>query len=361
MILPVRDKRHLLEFIRLPEQIYHDDPDWVKPLIGADPKEFRPSLNPALKHHDWGLFLSLKDTVPVGRIAVFVDRQHNLIHNEKTAFFGFFECINDQGTATDLLSAAEDFAVSRGMDKITGPVNFSMNYQAGLLVDGSGRPTVMTPYNKKYYSELVEMAGYRKLVDLYAYNCLKDTPIPARIRKTVQMVCKRRQEITVKPFSELKGIKMPALITKLYNESFADTWGYIPMTLQEFAYLVKNINSTGVSDLNYIAFADGVPAGLLLTVPDIYSTGGAGNTQNHRLHAVYGKLRLTVLGVLPAFRKRGLETVLGLRLLDDAFKKGYEDIEFSVVLENNPGMNSIIDRFSLPVSKTYRLYIKQFS
>ncbi len=363
MIIIPKGKIQLNQFINLPQLIYQGDPNWIKPLIGIRAAEFRSSANPVLRYHDLELYLSLQNAEPAGRIAAFVDQQYNVIHREKAAFFGFFECFDNDASAGELFAAVDHFAATRGIQKIIGPVDFSTNYQAGLLINGYSRPTVMTPYHKKYYPRLVESNGYKKLIDLYAYTFSKEMPFPDRLERMAKVLKKRHPEISVQPLNQIKGLKIARILTNLYNQAFSGNWGWVPMTGEEFSYLLKTIASLEHTGLNYLAFSGHTPVGFLLTVPDLYASGQEPSVSGYLPKTtVFRKLRVTVLGVVPAYRKLGIEAELGVRVLRDAWQKGYEQLEFSVILENNAVMNNLVKReFGLPASKTFRIYEKQGS
>ncbi len=363
MIIHPKNKNFLKQFIELPIQIYRDDPNWVSPLVGGDISNFNPSRGPN-SYISNQLFLAVSDSRPVGRIALFVDKLYNKIHKEKTAFFGFFECENNPDTALELLCAVEDSARKMGFSKLIGPVDYSTNYQAGLLVQGFSRPTVMTPYNKDYYQALIEGAGYAKVMDLYSYIFTKDTPIPDRARRIQDIIRKKRPSLSVISLSKIPASKKAAILAKIYNQAFSDLWGFVPMTNGEFSHLVKNLSRLSHTDLNYVALNNRNPVGILLTVPDIYSGKEipaqyiSGNV--NKLEEKLTKLRLTVLGVIPEFRGKGIETLMGLQALEDSLNKGFETVEFSVILENNIAMNNLINReFGLPIDKIFRVYEKQ--
>lgn len=364
MIVKPDNKGLLKQFIDLPEAIYRDDPNWVRPLVGGDISTFSPTRGPN-RNISNELFLAMHNSRPVGRIALFIDKLYNKIHKEKTAFFGFFECENNPQTALELLNAVEESARKKGFSKVTGPVDYSTNYQSGLLVQGFSRPTIMTPYNKNYYQALIEGAGYTKVIDEYSYMFTKNNIIPERAYRIEDIVRKKRPSLSVIPLSNIPGSKKASVLTKVYNEAFSHLWGFVPMTNCEFSHLVKSLSRLDHSDLNYAAFIDRIPVGILLTVPDLYS--GKNNpayyiSQNAKKiqDEKFTKLRLTVIGVVPEFRGKGIETVMGMQAFKDARKRSFETIEFSVILENNTAMNNLINReFCLPIDKIFRVYEKK--
>lgn len=69
-----------------------------------------------------------------------------------------------------LFDAAKAWLVERGMTVLRGPVNPSMNYECGLLIDGfDSPPTFMMTYNPPYYADLIERQGLVKSQDLLAF------------------------------------------------------------------------------------------------------------------------------------------------------------------------------------------------
>ncbi|HNQ43942.1 MAG TPA: GNAT family N-acetyltransferase, partial [Candidatus Cloacimonadota bacterium] len=139
-LVPVNNKKLLRQFIMLPFELYKDDPCWVPPLIQEQFNFFDPKHNPYYKHSEVCLFLALDEGVPVGRISAHSNTQHNLEHKENIGFFGFYECIDDLQVAKRLFDAAYDWNRYRGFTAMRGPMNFSVNQECGLLVDGFDCP-----------------------------------------------------------------------------------------------------------------------------------------------------------------------------------------------------------------------------
>src|ERR1700757_3624963 len=149
-----------LKFIRFLWDIYGSDPNWVPPLEMDRMKLIDEKKNPFYKHSDVAWFLAEDNGKTLGRIAAIINHNHNSFHKDKTGFFGFFECINDEVVAEKLFDAAEKYLRERGMTQVVGPVNPSTNDEAGLLIEGFDRPPVLLmTYNPKYYIQLIEQNG----------------------------------------------------------------------------------------------------------------------------------------------------------------------------------------------------------
>ena len=72
--------------------------------------------------------------------------------------------------ANGLFDAARAWLAARDIHQIRGPVNPSLNYECGLLVDGFHMPaTFMMTYNPPFYARLIETYGFRKAQDLFAF------------------------------------------------------------------------------------------------------------------------------------------------------------------------------------------------
>ncbi len=103
-VAQVRPGREFREFLRLPERLYRDDPDWSPPLWADERKTFT-TANPVLAHSDYRLLLARRDGRPVGRVLAYVDRSFNAYYHSTTGFFGSFES-EDAETADALLGEA---------------------------------------------------------------------------------------------------------------------------------------------------------------------------------------------------------------------------------------------------------------
>ena len=169
-IIPVTTSREQREFMLLPWKIYHHDQNWVPPLIMDLKKIFDKKHHPFFQHSEAEFFLARRNGEAVGRIAAILNNTHNKFHNERCAFFGFFESSNEPAVAAALLEKAADWARAKGMTTLRGPANYSSNDTWGLLVEGFDMPPViLMTYNPRYYVDLIEQAGFNKAMDLYAW------------------------------------------------------------------------------------------------------------------------------------------------------------------------------------------------
>src|SRR5512140_2243111 len=111
-ISEVSSRGDLKAFVELPYRLYREDPDWVPPLRSEVRWMLDPAKNPFWKHARRKLFLARRGGRVVGRIAAMADDEHNRVHADRTAFFGFFECEDDAEAARALFSATERAAAT---------------------------------------------------------------------------------------------------------------------------------------------------------------------------------------------------------------------------------------------------------
>ena len=85
------------------------------------------------------LFVARRDGRDVGRIAAILDAHHNALPREKTAFFGFFESVDDPAVSRLLFEAVRVWGRERRMTRLRGPTNPTLNDEAGCSSTASIR------------------------------------------------------------------------------------------------------------------------------------------------------------------------------------------------------------------------------
>lgn len=364
---PVRTSADLDAFLRLPWSIYKDDPNWVPPLLAAERKLLDRAKNPFWRHAEAEHFLARRNGRIVGRVSAIVNRRHNEFHPENAAHFGFYECERDPATAKELFAAAEAWAAAKGMAKMIGPANPSMNDTCGLLVDGfQWSPFVLMTYNPRYYVEHVEAAGYRKAMDLIAYIILQ-TDVERKKIDRVAAIVEKRSEVRIRRVSLSRFRKELAIVNDIYNDAWERNWGFVPATPEEIEFTANDLKSVLLPEYVHIAEIRGEPVGFALALPDI----------NHALKKCDGTLwpfgwwwflkfnlrkiptyRVVALGIRKKYQHLGIGTLFYKNFFDEAIRRGHTAAEMSWILETNEAMNKPIVEMGGKAYKTYRMYEK---
>jgi len=358
------------DFLNVVDRVYADDRCFVRPL-DFDIKGRLTKKNPFFQHAEGTIFTAYKDGQCVGRATAQIDRAWNDRYHEKTAFFGFFDTIDDAAVARALLERAEAFARSRGMSRLLGPMSLGSNEEMGCLVDGFDMPPmVMMPHHRAYQGALIEAAGFVKAKDVYAWKYVVGG-LPARAKKASEQI-KALPEVTARHLDKSRITEEIELVMDIFNDAWSENWGYVPMTRPELRKLADEFKLILVPELTYIVSIDGEPAAFAIAIPNL----------NEHLRGLQGKLlptgaikllwglkvkgstqaRLALLGVRKKYRgvkKYGaLSTFMYAELAKSGQRLGINWGELSWTLEDNAPVNLAIKFMGGKIYKTYRIYEK---
>ena len=366
-ISTVDNKSSLNEFVEFPFELYRGDPHFVPQLRIAVKELLDKKKHPFYKDAETQLFVARRDDKVVGRIAAIINRAHDRYHGEKAGFFGFFECIDDQQTASLLLNQAHNWVRDRGAEFMRGPVNPSTNYEAGLLIEGFDfDPMVMMTYNPPYYQRLIEKAGLTKAKDLYAYLSHAQR---IEMKKIDRVASKALQStgVTIRPINMKDFANEVGRVWEVYGAAtgaWAKNWGFVPMSREEFAAMGKEMKMIVKPELVLIGEKAGKTVGFALALPDVNQAlkpAGGSLFPTGLLKILYHQrliksVRVLALGVIEEYRTTGLAAGFYATLVQNARKLGFGDCEMSWILEDNVLMNRSLEVMGAKRYKTYRLY-----
>jgi len=370
--------REILEFIQFPWKVYRNDAYWVPPLISERRTFLNRAKNPFFQHGRAEYFLARRDGRVVGTIAAFTNDLYNEFQRVNTGFFGFFEVLDDSEAARALLDTAEAWARQAGHKDLLGPAQFSTNDEVGLLVDGfDDAPRILMTYNPRRYIGYLEAAGYKKAMDLWAYQIpltrfKQDAGFPPKLVRVVEKV-RERGKLHVRRLNMNDFDAEVNRVKKVYNRSWERNWGFVPMTDLEFDHMGSQLKSIIDPELVVIVEAAGEMVGFGLTLPDLseplrlaYPRPGSLEALTMLKLAWHWKVRRRVkwirvfaLGVLPEYRGQGVDALMYLETARSGLRRGYQMAEMSWILENNMMMNRGIRFMGGEVYKTYRMYEKR--
>lgn len=351
------------DFLLLPWKIYKDDKNWVPPLLLMEKDLLNPIKHPFFHHAEVKFFLAYKNNEPVGRIAAILNHNHNKIHGENTAFFGFFESINDHEVAKLLFDEVFNFAKSKNCNTVRGPVSYSTNEQCGLLVKGfDSPPAFMMTHNPPYYINLLEELNFKKAKDLLAWRIHQDN-FNKRIIELSERF-EKRNSVKIRPVNLKKFKEDLNIIKNIYNSAWEKNWGFIPMTDEEFNHVAKDFKLIIVPELVLIGEVDSKPVAFAMALPDINQMLAHLNGRlfpigfikmlfyKNKIH----RARILTLGILKEYRMKGIDLLLYAKLFLNGTSRGYYEGEFSWILEDNMPMNEAIKSFGANCEKIYRIY-----
>jgi hypothetical protein len=366
-IITVEKRSELKDFIDLPWKIYAEYPKWVPPIK----KEVRRMLDTGL-HPFWEfsariLFLARRGSKTVGRIAGIIDRHHNEFHGEQMGIWGFFECADDPKAASSLFSSVETWARWKGMTFVQGPLNPSINYEAGLLIEGfEYPPALMMTYNPPYYPRLVESCGFTKEKELFSFLVKWPYRLPEWLERLAERLAQKKG-IRIRAFRLKDPVPELALVREIYNDCWSKNWGYVPLSDHEIREIGKSMVQIADQDLAFFIYYEGEPAGVCVILPDI-------NPLLKRLNGRIGLsgllkfllyrrkitgLRGLLFGVKEKYRQLGLPLLAFRHLYEVVRRKGiYRYLELGWTLEDNESINFLVEEAGAKIHNKYSIFRK---
>lgn len=366
-ILPCRSAAELKKFEEIPEKLHGTDPNFTPPFPGSVVGLIGPKSVFLKKHGEITPLIAYRDGKPVGRIAAIVNRSHNNHNKDSVGFFGFFDFINDPAVAKALVDAAAEILKQKGLTVMRGPYNPSINDDCGVLTEGNDRPTfVSMPWNPAYYAEVYKAAGLDVVRTLYAYDIPLHKDPPERVTKIVNWLMKRNN-VSIRTIDMKNLRKELETIHRLYNQCLDRNWGFYPIALEDLLHAADDLKA--IADPSIIVFIciGGREVGFTLALPNVNEVFHASRGRKGILRFLEMALRLkfqriktdrlTVLGVEPDYRDKGLSALLFFESFRIA-KAKYEISEVSWVEANNVEILEGAELMWGKRSRTYELYEK---
>lgn len=367
-VYEVKSRKDVKEFIEFPLRMYKDCPYFVPPLY-SDEKALFAKNTVYAEQAESVFFLAKRDGKIVGRIQGILQRVSNEKWSQKRVRFTRFDSVNDQETANALFHAVEEWAKSKGMEEVVGPLGYSDLDREGLLIEGfSEISTFEEQYNYDYYPALIENCGYVKEVDwveskLYA---------PDKIDERIASVSAKMME---KYGLRLGVAKNSGEFVKKYGDGFFEaldrTYVAIYQSVPFTEKMKKNlINSFKfIVNVNYatvILDKDDKIVGFGLAFPSIgkavQKSGGrlTPATIMRALKAIKHPkvLDLALIGVIPEYRNKAIATSIVSEMLKMLASGGIEYAETNLNLETNANIRNQWKAFKSVQHKRRRSYVK---
>jgi GNAT superfamily N-acetyltransferase len=369
-IRPVRTRRELKRFVKLPFRLHRESEQWVPPLVFERMQFLDRKKNPWFEHGEAEYFLAERDGEPVGRITAQVDSRWDSYQGGKDAMFGFFEAAEDPEVVRALFDAAAEWARERGRERLLGPMDFTTNDEIGILIEGfERRPMILEPWHPPYYQRLIEAEGFGKAMDVLMWELrMGELKEGEKFDPSIHEAAEKAlhdEGITIRNMRKRDMAGEVRRFMDVYNEAWGDNWGFVPITDAEVEFQAKNLKQVLDEEWTFMAEKDGEVVGAALTLPDINQVLAG---MNGRLlpfgwaKFLLGKrkidrLRVFALGVKHDYRHTGVAAGLYLEhikmaALPDKIKWG----EMGWILETNKPMNRAMEGMGGKIVKKYRLY-----
>lgn len=369
-VKPVHSPQDIDLFIRLPWQIYRNDPCWVPPLLEDMRNKLDVEKNPFWQNARHQCWLAFREGRAVGRICAILDDTPQV--QQTIGAFGFFECENDQEAASLLFSAAENWLADKGTSIVRGPFNPTINEEPGFLVEGSDiRPVLMTGHTPPYYLELAAASGYHYYNDLVARRYVLNRQhsfseeCPEKLLKIAACV-ETRKDIRIRRMGKANWHNEIMLACDLYNKSLAALKDFTPVPPEEFQQIAQGMKQIIDPGMALIAEVNGRPAGFALALPDVNQALQKANGKSDPISLLMVLLQMQrlervsfkMLMILPEFQGRGIEALLIRNVARRIWQKGYKEVDMSLAGDENFKSNHFQSSLGFNTYLRYRLFEK---
>src|SRR5262245_9277960 len=365
----VRGARDLRAWLDVPESVQGRDPNWVAPLRIEQKRLLDRRKNPFFRRGDAEFFLVRRGERCLGRISAHTGLPMAGIAT-LPGTFGFFECEDDPDAASQLFRAAEAWLASRGARSVLGPMNFSLNQECGILVEGFGSPPfLLMNHNPPYYGGLLEADGYRKRKDLFAWRYTVGE-MPSALVRLAERV-RSRSGLAIRPLDRSRFEADARAVLRLFNDAWKENWGFTPMHPDEFDEAIRELRRIVDPELVIIAEKEGHEVAIAVALPNLNEALAGLNGRLFPFGALKLLWRLKVarpktarclmLGIDQpdrGFATLGLSALLYVAMNEAGQRRGVRWGELSWTLEDNDDINNGIAATGAVRYKTYRIYEK---
>jgi len=261
----------------------------------------------------------------------------------------------------------ETWVRGKGMTFVRGPLNPSLNYEAGLLVDGFDfSPGLMMTYNPSYYPQLIESCGLTKEKELFSFMIDGDYRLPEWLDSLAERLA-RKKGIHIRAFRLKDPVPELALVREIFNDCWSGNWGYVPLSDHETQEIGKSMMEIADPDLAFFIYYEDEPVGVCVILPDV-------NPMLKRLNGRIGLpgllkillyrreitgLRALLFGIKEKYRQLGFPLLAFRHLYEVVRKKGkYRYLELGWTLEDNESINSLVEEAGARIHTKYCIYRK---
>lgn len=371
-VVPVPLKSGALKkFVKFGISLYDGNDCYVPPLVLDEVETFLPSKNPAFAFCEAQPFMAYRNGRPVGRIVALINHNLNERTGIKQARFGWIEFVDDSEVVDALFAAAENWARSKGMTEIIGPMGFTDMDHEGMLTYGFNElGTIATIYNHPYYPSHVERMGYTADAEWVEYRIVVPDTLPDKYLRIADIVAKKYNLRALK-FTSRKKIKEEygVALFNLINEAYNDLYGYSPLTPEQIDYYIdKYLGIIRLDCVSVIVDAEDRLVAVGISMPSLsralqksrgklFPTGWW-----HLLKGIKGHndvVDLMLIAVKKEYLSRGVNAMIFADLVPVYNKLGFKFAESNLELENNENVQRQWQYFERRLHRRRRSYKKQ--
>ena len=224
-------------FIKFPMELYKGNSCYVPPLINEEKSIWVKEENPALQYSEAAQFLAYKGKNIVGRIAVMINHKEEKELGIRKVRFGWLDFIDDIEVSKALINTAIEYAKSKGISKIEGPMGFTNLDKAGMLTKGFDKlATMIGIYNFDYYPKHMEQLGLVKEKEWVEFEINFPDTLPDKVEKFSNLIAEKYELELVKFKSKKDILPLVEPMFKLLDDTYKHLSTYTPITQEQIKH-----------------------------------------------------------------------------------------------------------------------------
>jgi len=358
-------------FIKFPMELYKGNPYYVPPLINEEKSIWMKEENPALQYSEAAQFLAYKGENIVGRIAVMINHKEEKELGIRKVRFGWLDFIDDLEVSKSLINTAIEYAKSKGISKIEGPMGFTNLDKAGMLTKGFDKlATMIGIYNFDYYPKHMEQLGLVKEKEWVEFEINFPDTLPDKVEKFSKLIAEKYELELVKFKAKKDILPLVDSMFKLLDDTYKNLSTYTPITEEQIKHYKEKYFK--FIDKDYIVCIKDKSGSLIsfaITMPSYSKALQKAKGKLfpfgwwHLLNAgkKNDRANFYLIGIHPQYQKRGVTAIIFKEIYETFKKKGVKFLETNPELEENASIQALWQDYN-PINhkrrRTYSLEIK---
>ena len=347
------------------EELYAGDGNWIPASRAEFLGQFSPEF-PFYRHagNRHRHFIASANGRTVGHISALVNSDLKDRDGTPVGCLGFFESVNDDAVAGELLEQASEWLVKENhLRRIWAPVDFDIWHGYRLMTRGFAEKTFFgEPYNKLYYPELLTGFGFAVKKTWDSLEVKGRAPLErmiARFETRYRAFRDARYRFEAIDVRETTNLQQ---LYKVLIRSYHGFLGATPFGFDDFERLLgQYLKAFDARFVNLVFDASGNVAAFSVAYPD-YSdalrvAGREVNAVNQPGSRAAHRAIFYMIGATPeeVERRHGLGSATFFHTVKQILGAGFETVLFAIVADDSGAKRQIGEPMRL-AQRTYTLY-----
>ena len=254
------EKEYIKAFCDLPTKIYTskdnmEDPDSMRKILLGE--------HPLSKYFKLDKFIVRDEGKTVGRFAI------TTYEGDRTAYLGFYECMDDDRYAKFLFDSAYEFVKNGPYDRMQGPVDASFWIKYRLKINRFDvLPYTGEPYNKEYYFKQFKDNGFivKEHYISNEFRSVDETYVNEKFEKRYEEFISYGYSIESPKVEDFD--KTIDIVYRMVTELYSDFPIFKDVKIEDFREVFKSYKTIMNMSMTKIAYFKGEPVGFYVSIPD---------------------------------------------------------------------------------------------